>query len=90
MDDPELVSALTSFNPFFHDPGLITDAAVSGMFVNRLRDEYGIIVRNTAVPVIGSTSLHRPLRVSTHLWHSIQEQKTVFDFFFIVYQNSPL
>ena len=79
MDDPELVSALTSFNPFFYNPELITDAAASGMFVNRLRDEYGIIVRNTAVPVIGSSSLHRPIRVSTHLWHSVREVDRLVD-----------
>ncbi|MEX0732938.1 MAG: aminotransferase class V-fold PLP-dependent enzyme [Aquisalimonadaceae bacterium] len=70
-DDPELLSALTSFNPFLN-PSLITNASASSAFVSRL-NELGFIVRNTAVPVIGSQDLHRPLRVSTHLWHSRQE-----------------
>jgi selenocysteine lyase/cysteine desulfurase len=71
-DDPELVSALTSFNPFYYNPALIMQSAVSGTFVNRLNAEYGIVVRNTTVPVPnagGGTTNHYPLRVSTHLWH---------------------
>jgi selenocysteine lyase/cysteine desulfurase len=80
MGDPELVSALTSFNPF-HGPSLqlqLGDAAAaetaqSTTFVNRLRTGYGIVVRNTAVPVIGSPANHHPLRISTHLFHSAQD-----------------
>jgi selenocysteine lyase/cysteine desulfurase len=71
-DDPELVSALTSFNPFYYDPSLVLQSSMSGTFVNRLRDEYGIIIRNTSAAVrTGPTTTvnHYPLRVSTHLWH---------------------
>lgn len=72
MDDPELLSALTSFNPFHYNPSLITQSAISNTFVSRLNSEYGIVVRNTTVPVpnaSGGTTNHYPLRVSTHLWH---------------------
>ncbi len=80
MGDPELVSALTSFNPF-HGPSLMlqpgaaadAETAQSGTFVTRLREQYGIVVRNTGVPVIGSTAPHHPLRISTHLFHSRQD-----------------
>jgi selenocysteine lyase/cysteine desulfurase len=71
-DDPELLSALTSFNPFYYNPALIMQSATSGTFVSRLNAEYGIVVRNTTVPVpnaSGGTTNHYPLRVSTHLWH---------------------
>lgn len=71
-DDPELVSALTSFSPFYYNPSLITQSAMSGTFVSRLNSEYGIVVRNTTVPVpnaAGGLTNHYPLRVSTHLWH---------------------
>ena len=78
MNDPELASALTSFSPFHSANAVFTagtaaataENAQSGTFVNRLRDEYGIVIRNTSVPVIGSTATHHPLRISTHLWHS--------------------
>jgi selenocysteine lyase/cysteine desulfurase len=71
-DDPELLSALTSFSPFYYNPSLITQSAASNTFVSRLSNEYGIVVRNTTVPVPnagGGTTNHYPLRVSTHLWH---------------------
>lgn len=78
MDDPELVSALTSFNPFI-DPTWITNSQASATFVSRMREEYGIVIRNTSVPVIGSDSNHFPLRVSTHLWHSINDVNRLVD-----------
>jgi len=78
MGDPELMSALTSFSPFHATSAVFNagsaaataESTQSTTFVNRLRDEYGIVVRNTAVPVAGSTASHHPLRISTHLWHS--------------------
>lgn len=78
MGDPELMSGLTSFSPFHACTAVFTagsaaataESTQSTTFVNRLRDEYGIVVRNTAVPVSGSTASHHPLRISTHLWHS--------------------
>lgn len=76
-DDPELVSALTSFSPFHRndvvlqlDQAALDETAQSGTFVTRLRAEYGIQIRNTGVPVIGSPAPHHPVRISTHLFHS--------------------
>jgi selenocysteine lyase/cysteine desulfurase len=75
-DDPELLSALTSFDPFFGLPtsqnGTMADAAIasatlSGQVVTRMLNEDGIIVRNTTVPTPGGNRY--PLRLSTHLWH---------------------
>jgi isopenicillin-N epimerase len=87
-DDPELVSALTSFNPFYYNPALITQGAVGGVpapsatFVTRLLDEYGIVVRNTTTPVLqpsGTTQNHFPIRISTHLWHNARDVDRVLD-----------
>jgi selenocysteine lyase/cysteine desulfurase len=81
-DDPELLSALTSFSPFFWDPNAIKSSSISGTFVNRLLNEYGIVVRNTTVPVpVGGGVLenHYPIRVSTHLWHSARDVDTLFN-----------
>jgi isopenicillin-N epimerase len=75
----ELSSALTSFSPFHAASVNVTAAqaaaetAQSNTFVNRLRDEYGIVIRNTAVPVIGSQASHHPVRISTHLFHSMAD-----------------
>lgn len=87
-DDPELVSALTSFNPFYYNPALITQPAAGGApspsstFVTRLEQEYGIIVRNTTTPVRTSpttTVNHFPIRISTHLWHDARDVERVLD-----------
>lgn len=79
-DDPLLLSALTSFSPFHaNDLALplgqaATDETTqSGTFVTRLRAEYGIQIRNTGVPVIGSPAPHHPVRISTHLFHSARD-----------------
>ena len=75
-DDPELLSALTSFDPFFGLPtgsgGTTADAAIasstlSGQVVSRLLSEDNIVVRNTTVPTSGGNRF--PLRMSTHVWH---------------------
>lgn len=81
-DDPELVSALTSFSPFFWDPAAIRNSSLSGTFVTRMLNEYGIVVRNTTVPVPNSAGVlenHYPIRVSTHLWHSPRDVDTFFE-----------
>jgi selenocysteine lyase/cysteine desulfurase len=77
-DDLRLVSALTSFNPF-RNPADITNQPKSSQFVTRLREEYGIIIRNVNVPVIGSAQQHWPLRISTHLWHDFDDVDDVFE-----------
>jgi selenocysteine lyase/cysteine desulfurase len=76
-DDPKLVSALTSFNPF-RKPADITNQPKSTEFVTRMRTEYGIVIRNVNVPVIGSAVDHWPLRISTHLWHDFDDVDRVF------------
>ena len=75
--DPELLSALTSFNPFVnHDD--IYSAEKSGQFVTRLREK-GFGVRNTTVPAIGHPQSLRPLRISTHLWHNADDVDALVD-----------
>jgi len=76
-DDMRLVSALTSFNPF-RNPADITNQPKSSQFVARMRDEYGIVIRNVNVPVIGSLSQHWPVRISTHLWHDFDDVDRLF------------
>ncbi len=75
-DHPELLSALTAFNPFISSNGEVNpknfNSSESGNFVSRLANDYGFIVRNTSVPVPGIPNQF-PLRVSTHLWHSQRE-----------------
>lgn len=79
-DQPELLSAITSFSPF-HPSNMklpLGDQATaetnqSTLFVSRMLAEYGIVIRNTTVPVIGSPAPHHPIRISTHLFHSAQD-----------------
>lgn len=73
-DDPALVSALTSFNPFVN-PADVMDSAKSGQFVARMLSDYspGFVIRNVNVPVIGSARDHYVIRISTHLWTSVDD-----------------
>lgn len=73
-DDPKLVSALTSFNPFMV-AGDVLNSAKSGEFVARLLSDYspGFVVRNVNVPVVGAPSDHYAIRISTHLWTSVDD-----------------
>lgn len=70
-DDPKLVSAVSSFNPFVN-PNDVLDSAKSGQFVARMLSDYspGFVIRNVNVPVIGAPSDHYVIRISTHLWTS--------------------
>ncbi|MCG8594639.1 MAG: aminotransferase class V-fold PLP-dependent enzyme [Kiloniellales bacterium] len=76
-DDPELVSALTSFVPL--NAFAPTDGARSSEFVTRLREEYGFVVRNTSVAMPQGGPNHRPLRISTHLFHDLDDVDGVID-----------
>lgn len=82
--DANLLSALTSFNPFHGLDGtknLIARstatngtiaASPSANLVARLQAERNIIVRNTTTPKItaaGTLQNVFPIRMSTHLWH---------------------
>ncbi|MEN8178947.1 MAG: aminotransferase class V-fold PLP-dependent enzyme [Pseudomonadota bacterium] len=65
-DVPELSSGLTSFNPFADR----TDGTLLKEFRDRLRDEYGYIVRTTDFKIaIDDTVEEHALRISTHLFH---------------------
>ena len=70
-EDPELISALTSFVPL--NAFAPTDGTRSSEFVTRLREEYGFVVRNTSVPMPQGGDNHRPLRISTHLFHDFDD-----------------
>lgn len=78
MDDPRLVCALTSFSPF-RDPRDVHDAEKTTAFVARLKDEYGIVIRTSNFPVIGSSKSHQAVRVSTHLFHQTEDMDRVVD-----------
>jgi isopenicillin-N epimerase len=77
-DDPRLICALTSFNPFRNRTDVL-DTEKSAEFVTRMRDEYRITIRNVDFPVIGSAQAHRPVRVSTHLFHQSKDVERLVD-----------
>jgi isopenicillin-N epimerase len=79
-DDPKLVCALTSWNPF-RNKADVMDATKSGQFVTRLLNEYpqGLIIRNSGFEVIGSTAQHYAMRVSTHVWHDANDIDALVD-----------
>lgn len=79
-DDPKLVSAITSFNPF-HNTADVLNSAKSGTFVSRLLSDYhrGFVIRNVNVPVINSPTDHWPVRISTHLWHNASDIDRLVD-----------
>lgn len=73
-DDPKLVSAVTSFNPF-HTASDVMNSARSAQFVARMLSDYspGFVIRNVNVPVIGAPGDHYIIRISTHLWTSVDD-----------------
>ncbi|NGO70773.1 aminotransferase class V-fold PLP-dependent enzyme [Streptomyces boncukensis] len=77
-DDPRLVCALTSFAPF-RDAGDVHDAKKTERLVSRLKDEYGIVIRTSDFPVIGSSRNHQTVRVSTHLFHQKKDVERVVE-----------
>lgn len=78
--NPELSSALTSFVPLNAFAPEDNDPETgSAAFVERLREEYGFVVRNTALPMPDGETTHRPLRISTHLFHNRDDVDAVMD-----------
>jgi selenocysteine lyase/cysteine desulfurase len=77
-DDPRLLCALTSFNPF-RNPSDVMDSAKSAEFVARMKSQYSIIIRNVDFPVTGSAKAHVPVRISTHLFHREEHVERVVD-----------
>jgi selenocysteine lyase/cysteine desulfurase len=66
-DAPELTSGLTAFNPFADR----TDLTTLTTFRDRLREEYGYIIRTTDFHVrMNDADKEHALRISTHLFHS--------------------
>lgn len=72
-DIPELSSGLTAFNPF-DDRG---DAELLKQFRDRLREEYGFIVRTTDFHVTLDGPENHALRISTHLFHDARDVEGV-------------
>jgi len=79
-DDPKLLSALTSFNPFPNKTDVM-NAQKATAFVARMQSDYpqGFIVRSADFPVIGAASNHYAIRVSTHLWHDARDIDLLVD-----------
>ncbi len=69
-DDPRLLSALTSFNPF-RNPADVMNSQKSTLFVSRMLSDHspGFVIRNAGFPVIGYPTNHFGIRISTHVWH---------------------
>jgi isopenicillin-N epimerase len=79
-DDPKLVSAVTSFNPFAKSDDVL-DSVKSGQFVARMLSDYspGFVIRNVNVAVIGSAKEHYVIRISTHLWTNVSDIDRLVD-----------
>ncbi|HZA50438.1 MAG TPA: aminotransferase class V-fold PLP-dependent enzyme [Myxococcaceae bacterium] len=82
-DNPALLSALTGFNPFAARVGIGGNSAAgqkASQFVERLREEYGFVIRNvTYRSAAGATGVfpqsapaedNWTFRISTHLFHN--------------------
>jgi len=64
-DVPDLTGGVTAFNPLADQ----TDLTALNLFRDRLREEYGYIIRTTDFEITqGSGEVHA-LRISTHLFH---------------------
>ncbi|WP_372880374.1 aminotransferase class V-fold PLP-dependent enzyme [Psychromonas sp.] len=67
---PELSSGITTINPFDDQ----TDLTILNEFRDRLREEYGYIIRTTDFKVAKDDALDsHALRISTHLFHSKED-----------------
>jgi 7-keto-8-aminopelargonate synthetase-like enzyme len=68
-DIPSLSSGITTFNPFTDR----TDLTTLNAFRDRLREEYGYIVRTTDFEITIGGGQEHALRISTHLFHNEQD-----------------
>lgn len=79
---PALSSGLSSFNPFT-DP---SDLSLLTLFRDRLREEYGYIIRTTDFKVRKEDQQEvHALRISTHLFHSKKEVSGLVDAMLALY-----
>lgn len=75
-DHPDMTSGITSFNPFSDQ----NDLTVVKEFRDRLREEYGYIVRYTNFHVgLKDTQNTYALRISTHLFHDEDDVEGLID-----------
>ena len=65
-DIPELSSGLTAFNPFSD----LSDNVILKEFRDRLREEYGYIIRTTDFHITQAGPEVHTLRISTHIFHN--------------------
>ena len=83
-DLPELSSGITSFNPFTDR----TDLATLNRFRDRLRDEYGFIIRTTDFKVRLSDPVEEhALRISTHLFHGERDVEGLVESMWYLFQD---
>ena len=83
-DVPELSSGLTAFNPF-DDP---TDSEKIKKFRDRLREEYGFIIRYTNFKInLADEKDTYALRISTHLFHNHRQVEDLVDAMYDLYQD---
>ena len=68
-DIPALSSGISSFNPFTDR----SDLPLLNTFRDRLREEYGYIVRTTDFELTLGGTVEHALRISTHLFHDEQD-----------------
>ena len=79
-----LTSGITSFNPF-GDP---TDGALVTEFRDRLRQEYGYIIRYTDFPIqLDDPADTYAIRISTHLFHDEDDVAGLVDAMSDLYQD---
>lgn len=77
-DDARLRCALTGFNPFVTATDVMSKDK-SDAFVERVKAEHGITIRNVDFPVVGAPAVHVGVRISTHLFHDRQDVERVVD-----------
>lgn len=81
-DIPEFSSGLTSFNPFDD----VHDLTKLNEFRDRLREEYGYIVRTTDFKIYNSDPEDtHALRISTHLFHDKRQVDGLVDAMYDLY-----
>jgi selenocysteine lyase/cysteine desulfurase len=80
---PSLSSGITSFNPFADRADLTT----LNLFRDRLREEYGYIVRTTDFEITIGGGQEHALRISTHLFHSEQDVEGLVQAMYQLYQT---
>ncbi len=82
-DVPELSSGLTAFNPF-SDLG---DGDTLKEFRDRLREDYGYIIRTTDFHITQAGPKVHALRISTHIFHNEPEVLGLVNAMYLLYRD---